>query len=128
VRQAPITFYIFWQLLYLIEHSGHFFTCKMILKYSLRTIHGRSLEKGLRCLVWWINFQWLILVKLFSKKNSDKNYYEFQVHTILVCALYSIKYRKCYSSFTNVTIMKLLLFPSFQFYFVYLYSGAQHMH
>jgi hypothetical protein len=28
-------------LLYFIEYSVHFFTLKMMLKYSLRTIHGR---------------------------------------------------------------------------------------
>ncbi len=28
-------------LLYFIEYSAHFFTLKMMLKYSLRTIHGR---------------------------------------------------------------------------------------
>jgi hypothetical protein len=37
----------------------------------------------------------IILVKLFLKNKIyffDKNYYEIQVRTILVCALYSIKY------------------------------------
>ncbi len=29
------------KLLYFIEYSVHFFTLKMMLKYSLRTIHGR---------------------------------------------------------------------------------------
>ncbi len=37
-----------------------------------------------------INFCEIILEKI--KNNKNKNYCEIQVHTILVCALYSIKY------------------------------------
>jgi hypothetical protein len=36
---------------YFIEYSAHFFTLKMMLKYSLHTIHGRMLRKGLRWLL-----------------------------------------------------------------------------
>jgi len=34
-----------------IEYSAHFYTLKMMLKYSLRTIHGRYLRKSLRWLL-----------------------------------------------------------------------------
>jgi hypothetical protein len=36
---------------YFIEYSVHFFTLKMMLKYSLHTIHERLLRKDLRWLV-----------------------------------------------------------------------------
>jgi hypothetical protein len=36
---------------YFIKYSAHFFTLKIMLKYSLCTIHGRWLRKGLRWLV-----------------------------------------------------------------------------
>ncbi len=32
---------------YFIEYSAHFFTMKMMMKYSLRTEHGKKLRKGL---------------------------------------------------------------------------------
>jgi hypothetical protein len=32
------------------------------------SIYTKRLRKGLRWLLWWINLQWLILVKLFLKK------------------------------------------------------------
>ena len=47
---APITNY-FQELQYCIEYSVQFYTLKMIMKYSLRTIHGRQLRKGLRWLL-----------------------------------------------------------------------------
>jgi hypothetical protein len=87
-------------------------------------------EKGFKMACMMNKLPMINSCEIILEKNFffDKNYYEIQVHTILVCALYSIKYGKCYSYFTDVTSMKLLLFPSFQFYFVYLSSGAQHMH
>ncbi len=33
--------YFAWAVLYFNEYSANFFTLKMMLKYSLRTIHGR---------------------------------------------------------------------------------------
>ncbi len=69
----------FYCLLYFIQYSVHFFTLKIMLKYSMHTIHGRQ----------------LILVKLFLKNKNillAKNHCEMQVLTILVCTLYSIKY------------------------------------
>jgi hypothetical protein len=60
-------------------------------------IHGSLLTKDLRWLLWWINLQWLILVKLSLKNKNNffaKYHCEIQVHTILVCTLYSIKYSK----------------------------------
>ncbi len=85
------------QVPYFIKYSAHFFTLKMMLKYSLCTIYGRLLRKGLRWLLWWINLQFLIPMKLFLKNKNNsfaKNHCEIQVCTILVCTLYSIKYRK----------------------------------
>jgi len=38
-------------ILYFIKYSAHFFTLKKMLKYSLHTIHGRYLRKGLRWLL-----------------------------------------------------------------------------
>ncbi len=46
-----------YKLPYFLEYSAHFFTLKMMLKYSLCTIHGMYLRKGLRWLLWWINLQ-----------------------------------------------------------------------
>jgi hypothetical protein len=46
-------------------------------------------------LLWLIHLQWLILAKLFLKNKNiifAKNNCEIQMCTILVCALYSIKY------------------------------------
>ncbi len=80
---------------YLIKYSSHFYKLKTMLKYSLRTKHGRLLRKGLLWLLWWINLQWMILVKLLlknNKKNLANNYFEIQVHTTIGCALYLIKY------------------------------------
>ncbi len=55
-------------------------------------------EKGFkRWFLWRINLRWLILVNLFLKNNINffaKNHSEIQVRTVLVCALYSIKYGK----------------------------------
>jgi len=87
------------RILYFIKYSVPSFTLKMMLKYSLSTIHRRYLRKGLRWLLWWINLQGSTLVKLFLKNKNiffAKNYYEFQVRTILVCALYSINYGKLF--------------------------------
>jgi hypothetical protein len=39
------------KLPYFIEYSAHFFTLKKMLKYSLRTIHGRLLRNGFRWLL-----------------------------------------------------------------------------
>ncbi len=36
---------------YLIKYSAYFFTLKMMLKYSLHTVHGRYLRKGFRWLL-----------------------------------------------------------------------------
>ncbi len=38
------------RLPHFIKYNGHFFTLKMMLKYSLCTINGRLLRKGLRWL------------------------------------------------------------------------------
>jgi len=38
-------------LLHFIEFEAHFFTLKIMLKCSLRTINGRQLRKGLRWLL-----------------------------------------------------------------------------
>ncbi len=50
--------------------------------------------------------QWLILVKLFwkmKKKYFSKNHFEIQVHTKIVCTLYSIKYGNGLLHFFAVT-------------------------
>ncbi len=69
-----------------------------------------SWERVLRWLLWWINLQLLlILVKLLLKnKNFAKNHCEIQVRTILVCALYSIKYGTC--KLVNVPFGQLAIF------------------
>ncbi len=87
--------------LILLSNSAQYFTLKMMLKYSLCTI---QLRNGLRWLLWWINLQSLNLVKLFLKNKNNffaKNHCEFQVRTILVCTLYTIKYgnKNMYFSF-----------------------------
>ncbi len=87
--------YYIYKLPYFIKFSAYFFTLKMMLKYSLYTIHGMQSRKGLRWLLWWLILQWLILVKLFLKNKIfffAKNHCEIQVHAILVRALYTIKY------------------------------------
>jgi hypothetical protein len=59
-----------------------------MLKYSLCTIHGRELRRGLRGVLWWIKLQELILVKLFLKNfffcqkslwNSGAHYTHMQI-------------------------------------------------
>jgi hypothetical protein len=40
-------------------------------------------EKGFKMALWWINLQWLILLKLFLKKNCQKIIVKFR------CTLYS---------------------------------------
>jgi hypothetical protein len=98
---------------YFIKYSVHFFTLKMMLKYYLRTIYGRYLRKCLRWLLWWINLQGLSLVKLFFKIKITffaKNHCEFQVRTILVCTLYSIKYGSLVSSYVTQSLKFCLHF------------------
>ncbi len=41
-------FYFYFIYIYFIEYIAHFFILKMMLKYSLRTMHGRQLRKGLK--------------------------------------------------------------------------------
>jgi hypothetical protein len=78
---------------YFIEYSAHFFTLKRMLKYSPCTIHWELLRNGLRWLLWWINFQRLILVKLFLKNNFflPKIIVKFRC-ALYLYALYLIKY------------------------------------
>ncbi len=64
-------------------------------------------EKGLQMALWWKNLQWLFLLKLFLKNKNNfflpKIIVKFsQVHTILVCTSYSIKY----GSLTNIFKVK----------------------
>ncbi len=93
-----------------------------MLKYSLRTIHGRLPRKGFIWFLWWINLQLLILVKLFYKKIFffAKNHCEIQVRTILICAFYSIEYSRSKKTFhrkktpskTGQISVKMLQFSS----------------
>ncbi len=96
------------------EYSAHFFTLKMMLKYSLPTINGRQLKKGLRLLLWWINLQQLFHLKLFLKFFFAKNHCEIQVRIILVGALYPIKmvfyWETLWGSFSHIEkYLQLLL-------------------
>ncbi len=78
-------------LQYFIKYRAHFFTLKIMLKYYLHIILGRLPRKGLRWLLWWVNLQWLILVKLFLKFFLPKIIVKFRC-ALYSCALYSIKY------------------------------------
>ncbi len=104
------------------------FTLKMMLIYSVHTIHARYLRKVFYELLCWINLKWLILVKLFLK-NKNKNcckkslWSEIQVRTILVCALCSIKYRIIPRNLVQFcllheTLLIFIKFHNFLFYSV----------
>jgi len=83
---------VFWKL-YFIEYSVHFFSIKMMLKYSLCSIHGRLQRKGLRWLLWWINLQWLNLVKLFLNFFCQKSLWNSVAHyTCIRIILNKIRY------------------------------------
>jgi hypothetical protein len=62
-------------LCYQLPYSAHFFTMENMMKFCLRTILGRYLRKGLR---------------LTGK--CPKNGCKIKERTILICALYLIKY------------------------------------
>ncbi len=84
-----------WCTLFYIENDAEIFPAHYMLKVA---------EKGLRWLLWWINLQWLILVKLFLKnrnKNFAKNHCEIQVRTILECVWYSIKYGEWFCEYKS---------------------------
>jgi hypothetical protein len=74
-----------YHILWSIVHA--FFTLKMMLQYSLRPKHGRKLRRSLRWLLWWINLQWIILVKLFLKNIHNfftKNHWNSCAHYTII--------------------------------------------
>ncbi len=79
----------------IIEYSAQFFKFKMMLKYSLRTIHKKVAEKGFKMNFMMNKLAMINSCEIILEIFFAKNHCEIKVCTKIVCAL------KLYAHYTR---------------------------